>query len=133
MKLAGILVMTLVLSLGLAAGTAHAAKAKKVSSEVDIDGINQPPPDFEVTFVGNVYAKKAKCVRNRTVTIYYTEGGKRELVGTATTDATGDWQLDPDSTPSGNYEAEVARKKVKKRGKKLVCKSDVSPSWFWAS
>jgi hypothetical protein len=133
LKRAGVLVVALVLSLGLAAGTTHAAKAKKVASEVDIDGINQQPPGFEVTFVGNVYAKKVKCVRNRTVTIYYTEGGVHELVGTATTDATGDWQLDPDSSPSGNYEAEVARKKLKKRGKKLVCKPDVSPSWFWAS
>jgi poly(3-hydroxybutyrate) depolymerase len=133
MRRAGLLCVAVALSLGLAAGTTHAAKAKKVASQVDIDGINQPPPDFHVTFVGNVYSKKAKCVRNREVTIYYTEGGGHELVGTATTDATGDWQLDPDSTPSGNYEAEVARKRVKKAGKKLVCKAAVSPSWYWAS
>lgn len=133
MKRLGVLCLAVVLSLGLAAGTAHAAKAKKVVSEVDIDGWHQAPPEFLVTFVGNVYAKKAKCVRNRQVSIYYTEGGVHEFVGTTTTDRTGDWRLTPDSTPSGDYEAEVARKKVKKGGKKLVCKSAVSPTWYWAS
>jgi hypothetical protein len=133
MRRLGVLCLAVALSAGLAAGTAHAAKAKKVASEVDIDGVDQPPPDFLVTFVGNVYAKKAKCVRNRTVTIYYTEGGVHEFVGTATTDRTGDWQLTPDSTPAGDYEAEVAKKKRKKRGKKLVCKADESPPWHWFS
>jgi hypothetical protein len=132
MKRLGILCLAVALSVGLAAGTAHAAKAKKVVSEVDIDGIDQPPPEFLVTFVGNVYAKKAKCVRNRTVTVYYTEAGVHELLGTATTDATGDWQFEPDTSPVGTYEAEVSRKKVKKRGKKIVCKPAASPAWYWA-
>jgi hypothetical protein len=133
MKRAGTLLLAIVLSFGLAAGPAHAAKAKKVASEVDIDGVVQRAPNFFVTFVGNVYAKKPKCVRNRVVTIYYTEGGDREFVGTATTDATGDWELAPDSTPGGDYEAEVAKRKVRKGGKKIVCKADVSPTWFWAT
>jgi hypothetical protein len=133
MKRAGILCLAVVFALGLAAGTTHAAKAQKVSSEVDIDGIVFKPPDFDLTFVGTVYAKKPKCVRNRAVTIYYTEGGVHEFVGTATTDETGDWELVPDSAPIGTYAAEVARKKVKKGGKKLVCKADGSLDWYWAS
>jgi hypothetical protein len=130
MKRFGTLCSALVLSLGLAAGTTHAAKAKKVASEVDMDGIVQEPL---LNFVGNVYAKEAKCVRNRTVTIYHTEGGAHEFIGIATTDETGDWKLEPEMTPAGDYEAEVAKKKVRKKGKKLVCKADVSPTWYWAS
>lgn len=111
----------------------HAAKAKKVKSEADIDGIIQRPPEFDVTFVGNVYAKKPKCVRNRVVSIYYTEGGVHEFLGTTTTDRTGDWEFVPDDSPVGDYGAEVAKRKVGKRKKKLVCKADVSPAWYWAS
>jgi hypothetical protein len=135
MKRAGILGVAMILTLGLVAGTTHAAKPKKVPSEVDFYGIDFPPPDMQLQFVGNVYAKKAKCVRNRSVTIFGTPKGEttREAIATTTTDKTGDWRIHPDPSPVGTYEAEVAKKKVKKNGKKLICKPDISPSFFWAS
>jgi hypothetical protein len=125
-------VLVSLLALGVASGTTQAAKTKKVASEVDIDGVDQ---QGQVTFIGNVYAKKAKCVPNRTVTILFTEDGGTtpEPVGTVTSDATGDWRFVPDSSPPGDYQAEVAKKKFKKHGKKLVCKPDISPSFIWAS
>jgi hypothetical protein len=133
MKRATVLGVIMVLALGLAVGTTHAAKAKKVASEADFYGIDFPPPDQQLQFVGNVYAKKAKCVRNRSVTVFYTEGGLHDPIATVTTDETGDWRFHPDSSPVGTYVAEVAKKKVGKKGKKLVCKADASPSFFWAS
>jgi hypothetical protein len=134
MKRAGILGVVMVLALGLAAGTTHAAKAKKVASEVDFYGVDMPP-GHQVQFVGNVYAKKPKCVRNRSVTIFFTAKAEtiRKSIGTVTTDKTGDWRIEPETSPVGTYEAEVAKKKVKKHGKKLVCKPDISASFFWAS
>jgi hypothetical protein len=126
MKRAGILGLAIVLTLGLGLPASQAAKTKKVASEVDIDGFRPGPPAF--TFVGNVYAKKPKCVRNRTVTVFRTEGGTHELVGTSTSDETGDWEL-ADSAGSGDYEVEVAKRKVKKGDKKLICKADVSPTY----
>jgi hypothetical protein len=120
--------MATALMLGLAVPTTQAAKPKKIASEVDIDGFHQFPPNFDFTFVGNVYAKKPKCVRNRSVTVFYTEGGAHELVGTATTDETGDWGL-ADLVGSGDYEAEVSKRTVKKGDKKLVCRADVSPTY----
>jgi hypothetical protein len=122
MKRAGILGLAIVLTLGLTAGTTHAAKAKRVATEVDIDGFRFTP----FTFFGNAYSKKPKCVRDRSVTVFRTEGGAHDLAGTATTDETGDWQLSPDVVGSGDYEVEVAKKKIKKHGKRLVCKADVS-------
>jgi hypothetical protein len=132
MKRAGILGLAIVLMLGLAvtASQASKTKTKKVNSEVDIDAWYFPPPDYDFSFIGNVYSKKAKCVPNRTVTVFFTGGGGHELVGTTTTDSTGDWQLFEDSPSIGDHEAEVEKKKINRRGKKLVCKADVSPTFF---
>jgi hypothetical protein len=128
MKRAGILGLAIVLVLGITVGASH-AKLKRVASEVDIDGYDVQPPDFEFTLVGNVYSKKPKCVRNRVVTVFDTDGGQAEPVGTTTTDRTGDWRLVPDPLTPGNYEAQVARKRVGKPGKKLVCNGDLSPTF----
>lgn len=126
MKRAGILVLALVLVLGLTVGASHAAKPKKVASEVDIDGRDNQPPTFDAELVGNVYSKQPKCVRNREVTVF--REGDSEPIGTATTDRTGDWRVTPDPD-FGTFEARVAKKQVRKRGKKIVCKKDTSPTF----
>jgi hypothetical protein len=123
--------LIIVLALVLAAPASTAAKPKKVASEVDIDGWDSQPPDFEFTFVGNVYSKQPKCVRNREVTVFV--ASNPDPVGTATTDHTGEWRSAPDTlVAGGTYEAHVAKKKVRKRGKKLVCTADTSPGLFLA-
>jgi hypothetical protein len=134
-KRLAILALMVLLASGVAGGSAHAAKAKKVSSEVDIDGYYFPPPNFDFAFLGNVYSKKPKCVRNRTVTISFTQKGETspELLGTTTTDKTGDWTFDVASSPTGDYVAEVAKRRVGKKGKRFVCKADVSPVFAWSS
>jgi hypothetical protein len=125
-KRAGILSLAIVLVLGLTVGVGHAAKPKKVASEVDIDGRDQQAPDFDTELVGNVYSKQPKCVRNREVTIF--REGDSEPVGTVMTDRTGDWRVTVDPN-FGSFEARVAKKQVRKRGKTIVCKKDTSPTF----
>jgi hypothetical protein len=123
---AGAIGLALVLVLGFAAPSTQAAKPKKVASKVDIDGRDQQPPDFDTELVGNVYSKQPKCVRNREVTIF--REGDSEPVGTVTTDRTGDWRVTVDPN-FGSFEARVAKRKVRKRGQKIVCKKDTSPTF----
>jgi hypothetical protein len=130
MKRAGILGLAIVLTLGLAVSASQAAKAKKVASEVEVDGY-YPPPDYEFAFVGDVFARQNKCERNRTVTLYYDESGKAENVGVDVTDRTGDWTIAPNLIGSDDpFYAVVDRKVVRKGDKKIVCKADTSPRVF---
>jgi hypothetical protein len=124
MKRAAILGLVSVLTLGLAATTSH-AKAKRVASEVEIDGIG-PPTTYD-SWVGDVHSSKPKCERNRTVTVYYEEGGEPEDQGTDTTDRTGDWVIPILFVGDDPYYAVVDRKVIKKGDKKTICKGDTSP------
>jgi hypothetical protein len=134
-KRAGIIALALVLSLGVAVSAGHAAQSKKVASDVEVDGFYLTLPDmtFLFTVFGDVHSNKPKCERRRSVTVYGSndppEEGEGEFVlGSATTDKTGDWELFlGDGTP--NYtSASVARRKVTtKSGKKLICKADGAP------
>jgi hypothetical protein len=56
------------------------------------------------------------------------------LIGTATTDHTGDWAVDRGDLKiaGGGYEAELDKRKIKKGDKKIVCKADVSPIFVLA-
>lgn len=109
------------------APTTVGAKAKRIASEVEIDAFDVPPPDFDFTFVGDVHSKKSKCERNREVSVFFTEGGANDFVGSTTTDHTGDWELVHESVnDASEYTAEVARKKTGKRGNRLICKADSS-------
>jgi hypothetical protein len=128
---AAITSLAIVLTLGLAVGASQAAKAKKVKSEVEIAGHNfgnEPP--FPYTFVGDVHSAKSKCERSRTVHLFETTDGGHELLGTLTTDRTGDWELILGSDPAGgdSFQADEDRKKLERNGRKLVCKADVSPT-----
>jgi hypothetical protein len=130
MKRAGILSLAIVLTLGLAVTASQAAKAKKVDSEVEVDGWKFPPPNFDFTLVGDVYSKKNKCEKGRAITVYAYDQPTDEPVevGTATTDRTGDWELEPIDPGANNYHsASVARKKIGHGDKKLICKADESP------
>jgi hypothetical protein len=124
MRRAITLTLGLLAIVGLAAPASHAAKAKRVTSEVEISGWQYgSEAPFEFRYVGDVHSKKPKCERARVVRIYETTGGTRDLVGTATTDRTGDWELlDPDPDGNSSFVAEVVRKKINRRGKDLVCK-----------
>jgi len=126
MKRAGILGLTIALIAGLAIAGPAMGKAKKIESEVEIDGWG-PPTTYD-KFVGDVHSRKPKCERNRTVTLYYEEPGFTKNVGSDVTDETGDWSIEPLVFGDDPYYVTVDRKKVGKGKKKLVCKEDTSPS-----
>jgi hypothetical protein len=125
MKRAGILGLAIVLIAGLAIASPATGKAKRITSEVEIDGLG--PPTTYNSFVGDVHSRKSKCERNRTVTLYYEEAGQTEQLGSDTTDETGDWVLPIVVIGDDPYYVVVDRKKVGKGDKKLICKADTSP------
>jgi hypothetical protein len=134
MKRAGILGLAIALTLGLAVPASQAAKAKKVDSEVEVEGWYYPPPEYHWTLVGDVHAKTNKCEKGREVTILGLDSATDDGVvqGTVTTDGTGDWEFDIQDLDFKPYHAaEVERKKIiKANGKKIVCKADRSPALY---
>jgi hypothetical protein len=129
MKRAGTLSLAIVLTLGLAVTASHAAKAKRVASEVEVSGWHFLAGD--ATFVGDVHSKKSKCEKGRAITVYAYDDPTDDPteVGTTATDGTGDWELDPPDmgVPNNYHSASVDRKKVRRGDKKLICKADESP------
>jgi hypothetical protein len=115
------------LTLSLGVGTAQAAKAKKLSTQIEIEGL---APNAEFTFIGDVHSRKNKCERNRTVTLFYSAGGgKFEDVGTDITDHTGDWEISPNLVGENRFYATVDKKKIGQGDKKVVCKAAQSPEF----
>jgi hypothetical protein len=134
MKRAGILGLTIALTLGLGVSASQAAKAKKIESEVEFEGWYYPPPEFDFTLVGDVASRKNKCEKGRTVTILGLEDETDDGIpeGSASTDQTGDFEFNAEENSAFEWHAaEVERRKITKpNGKKLVCKADRSPAFF---
>jgi hypothetical protein len=76
------------------------------------------------TFDGSVASAKRGCVKNRTVKLRSrATDGSTPVVGTAVTDSTGAWVIQPTSAPAaGDYFAEAAKKVLRKNSKhRHVC------------
>jgi hypothetical protein len=108
---------------GLAGGTAQAANAKKIVSHVEIEWYVGGGDPFSL--IGDVHAKTSKCERRRKVTLEV--GG--QVVGTDTTDRTGDWSIPTDLDFKEPFVASVAKKAIGSGDKKLVCKAADSPEF----
>jgi hypothetical protein len=130
-RAAAILGLAVVLSLGLAAG-AQAAKAKRVGTEIEIEGTRYTPSTNTLTFVGDVSSPKTKCEKRREVTIHYNGPAPPDDVAEGLTDHTGDFELGVSNSglPGGEFVAEVARRKIKKGDTKLVCKAATSSTFI---
>jgi hypothetical protein len=116
------------LTVALVAGAAQAAKPKKLGSLIEIEltefGFKG---SGSAEFFGDVHSSKNKCERNREVTVRNAE----EQLGTVRTDRTGDWELALPMPPGPDpYVAEVARRKIKKGEKTIVCKAAESAPVF---
>jgi len=130
MKQAGVLGLAIVLALGVAAGVSQAAKAKKAKTEIEIEEIRFVSGAYE--FFGDVHSKKPKCEKGRDVTLVHLgpPPAPEPVLGTDTTDATGDWEIPPSTVHAGKYVVEVARKRTGKGDKKLICKPATSPEFL---
>jgi hypothetical protein len=130
MKRAGTLGLALVLTLGVGVSASHAAKAKKVKTEAEIEEIRFVSGALE--FFGDVHSKKPKCEKGRDVTLVHLgpPPAPEPVLGTDTTDATGDWEIPPSTVYGGNYVVEVERKRIGKGDRKLICKPATSPEFL---
>ncbi len=121
-------VVAMTVGLGLAvplltATPAEAAKTTKVKTDVTIAGYDGDNAD-RVVFWGKAKPKKQKkvCRTKRKVTLTQIEQGL--VAGKDTTNKKGEWRLsfDGDKIDPGTFRIKVAKKVVKVKGKKVVCK-----------
>jgi hypothetical protein len=119
----GFCILASALALALVAGPVHADKGKKVRSQIEIEwfeGSGSP-----LVMFGDVHSKKNKCERKREVTL--TVSGT--LIGTDTTDPTGDWEIPADLEFNDPFVASIEKRTTGRGDKKLVCKSADSPEF----
>ena len=109
MKLKLVIGLMATLALAFGATASFASKSAKTTVTITEGGPN--------LFAGTVDSKQPKCEKGRKVSLLY-EQGKRagEVVGTAKTDAKGNWEM-PGNYFAGRYHAEVKAKTIKVRGK----------------
>ena len=89
---------------------------------------NPKDPYATGNFDGTVASKKARCQKNRKVTLLTRAAdGSSTAVGTDLTDANGAWLITSSSTAPGTYFAKVAKKVLRKSTKhRHICKKAVS-------
>jgi hypothetical protein len=131
MKRTGGLLLALLMTTGLALGTAQAAKPKKVKTEAEVEWYRFV--DLGIEIYGDVHSKKSKCEKGRNVTLVYNgpNGTPGTVIGTDKTDRKGDWEYvaeEGQPLPEGNYAAEVKRKRLHSGGREIVCKGTTSPN-----
>jgi hypothetical protein len=113
----------------LAVGTGQAAEPKRFATVAEIEFATYIGGGAATRFIGDVHSQKPRCEKRRELTlIYRLPDGGDDAVASTTTDRTGDWALtlSPSDTPDGEYVVKVARRKIKKAAKKIVCKGATS-------
>jgi hypothetical protein len=58
-----------------------------------VDVTINPNASGQGSYIGTVKAKRAKCVKGRTVEVWWLDASGYNLLGTAVTDAKGRWEL----------------------------------------
>lgn len=108
----------------LAASPAEAAKTVKVKSSVTIGGYDGSNID-KVVFWGKVKAKKQKKVCRTKRTVKLSQTTDKIVAGKAKTNKSGKWKVtfDGNKIDPGDFKVQVAKKIVKVKGKKVVCKA----------
>ena len=111
----------------VAEATAHKAKFDTAVS-AKYNKPDKKDPYAVANFDGALSSSKARCEKNRTVTLYKREAnGTSTVVGSDVTDLTGAWAVQPSSVAPGTYYAQTAKKVLRKNRKhRHVCKAGVS-------
>jgi hypothetical protein len=119
--------LAVVLGLGLVGGLAEAKQSLKVKTRVAIDGFDYDlPPTDTVTFFGHLRARKASCLRRRTVRLEQITIDER--VGSAKSRPSGDWEIDfiGVGVATDEFQATVGKRKIVKKRRVIRCRRDVS-------
>ncbi|WP_110207437.1 hypothetical protein [Nocardioides daejeonensis] len=108
-------------TLALTLTTAPAVAAPSVKSKVTFDTFKVK--ESTVVFGGKVKAKKAFCEKGRKVVLRQIDDGVK--VGTDKTNKKGVWKVEFNQSVVGPgvFQATLAKKVVKVKGKKVVCKA----------
>ena len=110
-----------------AGATAHKVKYDTAVT-IKYDKPNKNDPYAKAAFDGSLSSDKARCEKNREVTVLRREAdGSTTPIGSATSDATGAWSIQPGSVTAGTYYAATAKKVLRKNKKhRHVCRKGAS-------
>jgi hypothetical protein len=114
-RLAPAFLLTALLGLALGAGVAAALAGYATKVKIDEGG----PKGAS----GHVSSSQHKCLRGRRVTLFVENEatGDLEKIGSATTSADGDWEVEEDLF-AGDYVAKVAAKTIQVHGMRHTCR-----------
>lgn len=130
MKQAGMLVVAIVAMASLvfvAGASAHNVRFD-TSVTIKYDKPNKKDPYAKAAFDGSLNSAKARCEKNRTVSVYRREAnGTTTVIGSDATDLGGAWAIQPGSVAPGTYFAQTPKKVLRKNSKhRHVCRAGVS-------
>jgi hypothetical protein len=119
-----VVVMSVVL---VAAAAAHKVRFD-TSATIKYDKPAKNDPYAKAAFKGNLTSAKARCEKNRTVSVYRREAnGSETVIGSDATDVTGAWGMEPGSVAPGTYFAHTAKKVLRKNKKhRHICRAGTS-------
>jgi hypothetical protein len=122
--------LAVVLGLGLVGGLAEGKQSLKVNTRVAIDDFDYDVPTDTVTFFGRLRAKKASCLRRRTVRLEQITID--EPAGSAKSRRSGDWEIHfiGVDVPPGEFQATVGKRKIVKKRRVIRCRRDVSAEFL---
>jgi hypothetical protein len=103
----------------LALSAASQAATKKYPTTLTASAKNKNFFDGQVLSVPS-------CVAGRGVAVYTSAGA---FVGSAVSDASGNWQVALKPIPAGGYYATVTKRKFRQHGHKRLCRGTTSPSF----
>jgi hypothetical protein len=118
--------LAVVLGLVLVGGLAEAKQSLKVDTRVAIDAFDYDVHSDTVTFFGHLRARKASCLRRRTVRLEQITIDER--VGSAKSRRSGDWEIDfiGVDVATDEFQATVGKRKIVKKRRVIRCRRDVS-------
>ena len=116
------LVIAVALSVCVGFAALAVANTKKVNTKVSINfkAGSSTAPYTEDVFSGEVKAKKG-CKKGRKITLNGPSSGSTK------SSSSGSWSISTNAA-SGTYTATAAKKKIKKKHGKIVCKKGTSPT-----
>jgi hypothetical protein len=122
--------LAVVLGLGLVGGLAEAKQSLKVNTRVAIDDFDYDLSTDTVTFSGHLRARKASCLRKRTVSLEQITID--EPAGSARSRRSGDWEIHfiGVDVPPGEFQATVGKRKIVKKHRVIRCRRDVSGAFL---
>jgi hypothetical protein len=130
LRRAAVILLSVVLTLSIAAAVAGANKHKKRKGKVwasEITLVHALPTEF----TGRVTSKLGACGSQRLVTVYYTDPqtGQTQPISVQRTGGDGRYQVTlPTPAYAGTYQAQVSKQRIRAQKAPQTCRFAESPS-----